>query len=784
MSLFFDTEDKTMKTAIYQNKQIGLEQIDRDQYQKIYIAGKNGELTCSICNEKVRLFLGIQGLPHFFHTNSAIKDCPEPLPNQATLAINVPQQAHSELNGFRIPQGRTIVENPSPKTIHPFKVAKTLECLVPFKQSVPSSTPNQQPYLQQLAENGVVLDDAQAAAVLETEGSLLVLAGAGSGKTRVLTTRTAYMLEAKQIDPRSIMLVTFTSKAAAEMKHRLQGYPQMRRDKINQLVSGTFHSIFYRILMFHDAANWTSDRLLKKDWQRDKILKDAGKELDLSEKEFAYDLALQQIGFWKNSLQFPNEVLPENEWEEKAAFLFKKYEEFKQREGLFDFDDMLIGCYQLFRANPSLLEQYQNRFHYFLMDEFQDVNKVQYELIKLLSGKYKNVCAVGDDDQSIYSFRGSDPSYLLEFEKDFPYANLVTLDQNYRSSHEIVATANQMIAANKVRRAKSMKAQFSSGTPPLLFFPYDEEEEATMIVSDLQERIAAGANPSDFSILYRTNAGSRAVFERLASSNLPFKIDQDSESFYDRYIVRSALAFLRVSLNEDDGNALADILPLLFLKQEALRDIKAISILQDCSFLEALAHLKTRHAFQEKKLKTAVTVIRALKHTSPMAAIERIEKDIGFLDFLKKRGNEANKLEKGSDDLKDLKVAAKSFETINAFLAHAEHMSAMNKEIKNLSKHYTDAITLSTIHRAKGLEYQTVYIIGAVDGSLPHDFALDSSRNGDFSPLEEERRLFYVAMTRAKEQLFISVPSNRRGKKANRTRFLAVLNKKNKTNFQ
>ncbi|MGG3469858.1 ATP-dependent helicase [Neobacillus pocheonensis] len=761
-----------MKTAMYQKQIINLDHLNRDQYQKIFIAGKNGELKCPVCNEKVKLFLGIQASPYFFHAQTPEKQCPEP-------SLPIIKEHFIEQNGFKIPQGRTITETSTFQEL--FKPAKTIKFEVPFKKTVTGKNQDFSPYLHRLAENGVFLDDNQAAAVLETEGSLLVLAGAGSGKTRVLTARTAYMLEVKQINPRSMMLVTFTSKAAAEMKNRLLSYPQMKREKINQLVSGTFHSIFYRILMFHDAANWSSNNLLKKDWQREKILKEAGKELDLSEKEFAYDLALQQIGFWKNSLLMPNEIKPASEWEESAALLYKRYEEFKQKEGLFDFDDMLLGCYQLLRSSASLLEQYQDRFHYFLIDEFQDINKVQYELIHLLSGKHKNVCAVGDDDQAIYSFRGSDPSYLLDFEKDFPFANLVTLDQNYRSTHEIVTAANHMIAANKFRRAKKMKAQFSSGALPMMFFPYDEEEEATMIVTDIQECISKGANPSDFAILFRTNAASRAVFERLAGSNLPFKIDLDAEAFYDRYIVRSVLSFLKVSLNEEDPHALSDILPLLFLKQTAIKEIKAISILQDCTFLEALSHLKTAHAFQEKKLKQAVNIIRGLKHLNPQVAIGKIEKEIGFLDFLKKRGNEASMLEKGSDDLKDLKVAAKSFDSIEALLAHAEHMSAMNKEIKNLSKHFTEAITLSTIHRSKGLEYNTVYIIGGIDGSLPHDFALDAYRNGDLSALEEERRLFYVAMTRACEQLLISVPDNRRGKKANRSRFLAPLLKKKKT---
>jgi DNA helicase II / ATP-dependent DNA helicase PcrA len=764
-----------MKTAMYRNRRIGLEQLARDQYQKIYLSGKNGDLSCPVCHAKVRLFLGIQEQPRFYHVNSPEKNCTIPL---IEVKETEDETLFVERNGFRIPQGRTIIE--SEKRVDLFRPAKAIETKTPFKGAGVVNNLEQSPYLLDLAENGVVLDQSQAAAVTEINGSLLVLAGAGSGKTRVLTARTAYMLDVAGIDPRTIMLVTFTSKAATEMKKRLLSYPNMRRENINQLVTGTFHSIFYRILMFHSGSNWSSERLLKKEWQREKILKEAGKELELSEKEFAYDLALQQIGFWKNSLVLPHEVKSVSEWEEKVVFLYKKYEEYKTNEGYFDFDDMLIGCYQLLNSTPELLEQYQNRFQYFLIDEFQDVNKVQYELIKLLSGKNRNVCAVGDDDQSIYSFRGSDPSYLLDFEKDFPYAKLVTLNQNYRSSHEIVSSANEMIAKNKVRRPKKMQAQFASNTPPFLFFPYDEEEEATMIVTDLQEKIAQGANPANFAILYRTNAGSRAVFERLASSNLPFKIDLDAEAFYDRYIVRCALSFLRISINEEDNHALTDILPLLFLKQAVLKDLKAESILRDCSYLESLSHLKTKHQFQEKKLKKAVQLIRTLKFSSPLKAIETIEKDIGFLEFLKKRGNDTNQLEKGSDDLKDLKVAAKSFETIQAFVAHADHMSAMNKEIKNLSKHFTDAISLSTIHRAKGLEYETVYIIGAVDGSLPHDYALESYRNGDFTGLEEERRLFYVAMTRAKQELFISVPQNRRGKKANSTRFLAPLMKKKK----
>ncbi|MDP4170589.1 MAG: ATP-dependent helicase [Bacillota bacterium] len=753
-----------MKTAIYKAKHIHLDTLDRGQYQKVFLAGKNGDIICPSCSEKLRLYLGIEGTPHFYHLQSPDKTCPD------WKESFQPIVEEPERDGFILPKSRAIT---LPSTgSSSFEPLRRLETHQPLQVKEKKTTYTAPSFLKDLQESGVNLDESQAKAVMDIDGPLLVLAGAGSGKTRVLTVRSAYMLEVMNINPSSMMLVTFTSKAAAEMKKRLLAYPDINRQKVNSMVAGTFHSIFYRILMFHSPERWSSNKLIKWDWQKEKIIKETGRELQLSEKEFAFDLVLQQISFWKNSMVSPHTIKPESEWEEKAAILYRDYENYKEQEGLFDFDDMLIGCHQLLITSPMLLEQYQERFHYFLIDEFQDINKVQYELIKLLAAKNNNVCAVGDDDQSIYSFRGSDPTYLLEFEKDFPTAKIVILAENYRSSNEIVSTANRIIKENKWRRPKKMMPQFASGQAPALFFPFDEEEEATMIVTDIQDKISLGANPADFAILYRTHAASRAIFERLATSNLPFKLELDAESFYERRTVKSLLSFLKLSLNEDDSSALSYILGPLFLKQSALGDIKAASILQDCTFLESLLHLKMAHAFQEKKLKNTVSVIRLLKRMTPLDAIDAIEKEIGFQDFLKKRGNEGNKLEKGSDDVKDLKVAAKNFTHIQELLDHAEHMAAMNKEIKNMGKHFHEAITLSTIHRAKGLEYSTVYILGAVDGSIPHDYALESLRNGDLAPLEEERRLLYVAVTRAKNQLYLSVPVNRRGKKANLSRFL------------
>ena len=753
------------KTAL-----VNLQNVSTSQLQVLFEQGKRGELTCSLCQEPVRLYLGIHETPNFYHHQST-STCQGPTEESIHEGNHGPEQENKELNGFALPQSRTITE--SKVNPNPFLKARTISGNPPFIDRTHAAPQLNDSYLTKLQSQGVPLDQEQLMAATTIDGPLLVLSGAGSGKTRVLTVRTAYMIMEKKIDPRTIMLVTFTAKAAKEMQQRLLSYPNMTNSLVSQIVSGTFHSIFYKILLFHEPKVWHRDLLIKWDWEKEKVLKQAGRERELDEKEFSYDQALGQIGLWKNSLVFPDEVEATDDWLKSCQFLYKKYEEYKAENGYFDFDDMLVGCYLFLKNNPEILLKYQQRFHYFLVDEFQDINKVQYELIKLLSQLEKNVCVVGDDDQAIYSFRGSNPQYILNFDHDFPEAKIIRLTENYRSSHQIVATANRMIKRNQKRMDKTMHAQHNNGAAPVIFYPYDEEIEATMILSDIQEKINQGARPGDFAILYRTHSMSRAIFERLATSNLPFVIEKDAESFYGRRVIRGMLAFLRLSLNPDDSKAAGDVLSALFLKQSVLRDLKAQTILQDCDFIDAFGFVKTGHAFQEKKLKTVPAQIRGLKNMSPLVALEVIEKDLGYQDYVKKRGNEAA-IEKGSDDIRDLRVAAKKFTTVENFIDHVDHMMAMVKEVKQMSKHFTDAIQLTTIHRSKGLEYNTVYILAAVDGSLPHDFALDSYRKGELEPLEEERRLMYVAATRAKQNLYMSVLQTRRGKTAYPSRFLKL----------
>ncbi|MCD7035007.1 ATP-dependent helicase [Metabacillus sp. GX 13764] len=750
-----------MFLAKHQEHLINLHVLPREEYQRIYELGQKGKLICPVCGRLLKLLMSITKPPMFIHTGSVTDENCEA--KSQSLLKQKDNTREAAAGGFKLPQSRSISDGsqtPSPKWKGP-RQAKVLDS---FQQA-------NEPSLEVM--KGITMNRAQYQAVKAEEQSVLVLAGAGSGKTRTLTARAAYLLREKNVPPSAIMLVTFTVKAAKEMKERMAALYGLTMKELNQIVIGTFHGIFYKMLMHHDRERWDGRNLLKWDWQREQLIKQAGRERGLDEKDFPYDQALQQISFWKNSLLEPGQIKPQDKWEEDALFLYRRYEESKQENSRFDFDDMLVQCLALLRENPDVLEQYQHRFQHFLIDEFQDINKVQYEIMRKMAGEDASVFAVGDDDQSIYAFRGSDPAYLLQFEKDFPGSSAIHLSTNYRSSHAIVASANKVIDQNKTRYAKKMDPFFDNGKKPLFFFPYDEEEEATLIVNDMKEKVANGEKPSDFAVLYRTHTMGRAIFERLSQSSLPFTVEKESVSFYDRRMVKSLLAYLRLSVNPDDVQALGDLLFSLFLKQSVLTEVKGISIMEDCSVLDALLKANGVLAFQKKKLQEIVPLFKTLKDQPPVEAIEAVEKKMGFGDFLKKRGNEGNAMEKGSDDLKDLKVIAKKFTTAKELLEHADHMSALAASVKKDGKMEGDGVRLMTIHRAKGLEFKHVYVLETVDGSIPHDYSLEAARNGDFSVLEEERRLLYVAMTRAKEELLLSVPLYRRGRRAAPSRLLS-----------
>ncbi len=754
-----------MQSAKLMNSIISLTQLPQQEFQRIYESCLIEAVNCQCCGYPVKLYLGINSPPYFYHSNKELNEmCQKQYlldfpPQSETIVETKEQEEYSEQNGFRIPKSRSIA---------------TVEKTEPIKWSQPKILKGRTPFAINVKAPssllGISLDVEQKEAVTTTEGPLLILAGAGSGKTRVLTTRALYMIEEKNISPTSLMLVTFTAKAAKEMQQRLIEHASMPAAKLNQIVIGTFHSIFYKILLHHDRERWNGGRLLKWDWQKESYLRTSCRELGIDEKDFPFDQAIQQIGYWKNTMLTPNDIKPVDDWEQTALTLYREYENQKQQKGQFDFDDMLVKCYQLLKENPTILKAYQTRFHYFLIDEFQDINPVQYSLIQLLASHTNNLCGVGDDDQTIYSFRGSQPSFILNFKQEYPMAKVITLSANYRSDHQIVSTANDVISKNKHRLSKQMIAQYETSHAPIAFFPYDEEEEATMILQDMKEKIEAGATPEEFAVLYRTHTGGRAIFERFVQSSIPFTMEKGQSSFYERKMVRGVLSYLRLSIDSDDSTAITELIRALFLKQSVINDVKALSILNDCSLVEALLHVNGLPTFQKAKLKKIIPRINSLKNEKPVVALTMIEKELGFTDYVKKQGNEGNAMEKGSDDLNDLKVVAKKFVTVHDFLAHVDHMTVTQQALKGVTQE--SGVQLMTIHRSKGLEFKYVYVLGVVDGSLPHDFALESARKEKFEHLEEERRLLYVAMTRAKEHLYLSVPSYRRGRKAAPSRFI------------
>jgi DNA helicase-2/ATP-dependent DNA helicase PcrA len=758
-----------LKNAKMKETDISLSHLPREDYQQVYEASLRDEVTCKACGKPVKLYIGLGKPPYFYHTRKDDHPCSNRLVDDPPIQAISSQQSVSdneyiEQNGFRIPKSRSIATMEKLEVTE-WRQPKALKGRTPFALKRNSSS----------SLLGITLDEEQKEAVMTIDGPLLILAGAGSGKTRVLTTRALYMIEEKAIDPSSLMLVTFTAKAAREMHERLKTQTKLPASHLGRLIIGTFHSIFYKMLLHDNREKWNGQHLLKWDWQKENYLKQACRELSIDEKDFPFDQAIQQIGYWKNTLKTPTNILPSDEWEETALSLYTYYEEQKLLRGQFDFDDMLVKCYEMLKENTSLLQAYQKRFRYFLIDEFQDINPVQYKLMKLLSNHTNNICGVGDDDQTIYSFRGSEPAFILNFKQEYPEANIITLSSNYRSDHHIVSSANEVISKNKHRLSKKMYAQYQTDHSPICFFPFDEEEEATMIVNDIKEKIEDGAMPQEFAILYRTHTGGRAIFERFVQSSIPFVMEKDQSSFYERKMVRGVLSYLRLSVDADDTTALTDLIRALFLKQSVLNDVKALSILNDCTLVEALLYLNGLPSFQSSKLKKIIPRISLLKKEKPVVALQIIEKELGFSDYLKKQGNEGNSMEKGSDDLNDLKVIAKKFSTVAEFLQHTDHMTLTQKALKGQKLSSEAGVQLMTIHRSKGLEFKYVYIISAVDGSLPHDFALESGRKGNNEHLEEERRLLYVAMTRAKEHLAISIPTKRRGKKAVASRFLRAL---------
>ncbi|MGQ9778528.1 MAG: DNA helicase PcrA [Bacillota bacterium] len=603
------------------------------------------------------------------------------------------------------------------------------------------------------------LNERQREAVCHTEGPLLVLAGAGSGKTRVLTYRIAYLL-AQGVPPGAILAVTFTNKAAEEMRSRVVALVGPVAKKI---WVGTFHATCARILRADGKEIGIDPRFVIYDVQ-DQVaaVKEALAKLELSEKDFPPRSVLASISAAKNALVDPAayEQTAFTFREKTVARLYPVYQEILRRCRALDFDDLLVETVRLFRTRPEVLRRYQDRWRYILIDEYQDTNHAQYVLVNLLAQKYRNICVVGDDDQSIYGFRQADIRNILEFEKDYPEARVVKLEQNYRSTKNILAAANGVIDRNLGRKPKRLWTENPAGEPVVVRRTFDEREEALFVVGEI-ERLCReeGRALSEFAVLYRTNAQSRPFEEILIQRGLPYRV-VGGLRFYERKEIRDLLAYLRFIENP------ADVLSFRRIVNVPKRGIGEVSVERVIDFaaekgIDLLAAIARAEAIPELSAKAraglacfarAVTVAR--EAGSVLATTKTILAESGYMDELRREGTPE---------------AQARLENIEEFLALAGRFDRESEDPSLASFLETvtlvaeadeydpaaEAVTLMTLHAAKGLEFPVVFLVGLEEGLFPH---LRAKEEGD---LEEERRLCYVGMTRAMERLYLTYTSLR-----------------------
>ena len=612
------------------------------------------------------------------------------------------------------------------------------------------------------------LNAEQREAVFHTEGPLLILAGAGSGKTRVLTHRIAYLIEEKGINPWNILAITFTNKAAGEMRERVDDIVGFGSESI--WVS-TFHSTCVRILRRHiDRLGYDNNFTIYDSDDQKTLMKDVCKLLQIDTKTYRERTILSAISSAKDEMITPEEY-ELNAYgdfsKKKIAEAYKEYERQLKANNALDFDDLLVKTVQLFQTEPEILEYYQERFRYIMVDEYQDTNTVQFKLISLLAAKYKNLCVVGDDDQSIYKFRGANIQNILSFEKEFEHTKVIKLEQNYRSTSTILDAANAVIKNNVGRKAKSLWTENGEGEK-IQFRQFDTAyDEAEYIVGDIRERVDHGkASYCDHAVLYRTNAQSRLFEEKMITANIPYKI-VGGINFYARKEIKDLLAYLKTIDNGRDDLAVRRIInvPKRGIGLTTVNRITEAAQQRGISFYEALcsADLVPGLGGSISKLESFAAMIEHFRNESERLSIKELVEEIldetGYVEELKAEGEvEAEaRLQNIDEFLNKIAVYEESCEeelpTLSGFLEEV----ALVADIDSLDEE-SDYVVLMTLHSAKGLEFPYVYLAGMEDGIFPSYMTITAD---DPTEIEEERRLCYVGITRAKKELAMTCARRR-----------------------
>ena len=602
------------------------------------------------------------------------------------------------------------------------------------------------------------LNSAQKEAVEAISGPVLILAGPGSGKTKVITHRVAYLIRVCGVSPRRIIAVTFTNKAAREMAERLH---RLVGDSARDLTLGTFHAICARMLRQSGRPMGIDPRFVIYD-EEDQIslLKRSLQEVGLDPKQYAPRAIASAISAAKSRLLTASDYIQRSRsyFDEIVGRVYERYQQLLMESSALDFDDLLMKAVQLFRQSPETLSRYQERYQHVQVDEFQDTNLTQYELVKQVAGKYRNICVVGDPDQSIYSWRFADLRNILSFEKDYPEAKLVLLEQNYRSTKKILETASCIISANQQRKPKSLWTDNEPGELTTVVETYTEQEEAQFVVSEIERLVGQGKfSLGDCAVMYRTNAQSRVLEEAFVRYGTPYKLVAGTR-FYERREIKDVIAYLRLIQNSHDSVSLLRIInvPGRGVGQQTLAKLSAWARSLGVPEYKALQVVteQNQHPFNPHIARTLAGLVSLMEEF--MAASQRLNLVDLFDLVIKRTGYEEYLLggiggEERWDNILELRTVAQQYRDLkppDGLAAFLEGVTLVS-DVDGLDE-TVEAVTLITLHQAKGLEFPVVFMVGMEDGILPHIRSFD-----DPAQMEEERRLCYVGVTRAEQRVYL-----------------------------
>lgn len=612
------------------------------------------------------------------------------------------------------------------------------------------------------------LNRGQDEAIKHGNGPCMVLAPPGSGKTLIVTERTRYLIEESGVRPDQILVITFTRYAAREMKERFE---RLTSGKNYPVTFGTFHSIFYGILK---CAYGIGANNLMSEKESSVLLQEVLDQTDIEstpevedEEELVREL-LREVGMVKNGLchlkDFHSKYLTQDEFAE----VFRSYEHQKKELKKFDFDDMLVQCYALFRKKPEILQGWQKRFKYILIDEFQDINRVQYEVIRMLAAPRYNLFVVGDDDQSIYGFRGAKPELMLYMKQEFPSLRTISLAVNYRSTEFITGAAARVILHNDTRFYKRVQSFRGRGQNVHVQEVLDEQEEAQYVTEEIQKKLDQGIKPGEIAVLFRAAVQARMISEILSEHRIPFEMRDYVTNFYRHFIVKDMMAYLQLAAGKRDRSLFLTICnrPLRYLARNSMEN-------RQVNF-EDLRKFYCDKDWMLDIIDQFDVDVRMMKNMAPYAAIQYIRKKIGYDDFLKEYAEKHQiSWKKLMDVMAELEERSKNFKSYDEWEIHiakyTQELEEQQAKARKIKGERENKVQLMTIHSAKGLEFEDVFVIHANEGEIPHQKAEKKDE------IEEERRLFYVALTRAKNNLCISYITQKNGNSIKPSRFVEEL---------